>query len=141
VISILAPSQFNKSPSQEPSRPFNDSFSDTVTDTPSLANNSPPTIKVLYRLHPELQKHIDFASLMPYLNRHEILTENERHTLNDEKSTPALKVALLLGYLEKKNSENVDDFVRALHEEGTHTGHKELCKLLQDNDIHIHMKS
>lgn len=77
---------------------------------------------------------------MPYLNRHEVLTENERHNLNDEKNTPAMKVNLLLEYLEKKNDENVNDFVRALHEEGTHTGHKVLCNLLQDNDIHIHMK-
>jgi len=115
-------------------------FSDTAADSPSLSNNSPSTIKVLYRLHPELQKHIDFISLMPYLNRHEVLTENERHNLNDEKNTPAMKVNLLLEYLEKKNDENVNDFVRALHEEGTHTGHKVLCNLLQDNDIHIHMK-
>ena len=130
----------NKSLSRESSRPFSNSFSNTP-DSPSSANSFPPAIKVLYRLHPELQKHIDFVSLMPYLNRHEVLTENERHSLNDEKGTPAMKVNLLLGYLEKKNDENVNDFVRALHEEVTHTGHKELCKLLEDNDIHIHVES
>ena len=127
----------NKLQSREPfATEMTNSPSSTI-NSPSSTINSPSAIKVLYRLHPELLNYTNFVTLMPYLNRYEVLTENERHNLNDEKNTPAVKVNLLLQYLEKKNEETINDFVRALHEANIHTGHKKLCNLLQENGVHI----
>ena len=95
----------------------------------------PSTLKILFRLNPHLVQHIDFVTLLPYLNKYEILTSGERHFLNDDGKPHEKRVSNLLEYLEKKNKEAVDDFVKAISEEPTHKGHKELCRLLKKEGI------
>ena len=96
---------------------------------------APSTLNILLRLNPELVKYIDFVTLLPYLNKHQILTPGERHFLNDDGKQHEKRVSNLLEYLEKKNEEAVDDFVRAISEEPNHKGHKELCQLLKKEGI------
>lgn len=96
---------------------------------------APSTMKILLRLNPELVKFIDFVTLLPYLNKHEVLNPGERHFLNDDGNQHEKRVSNLLEYLEKKNEETVDDFVRAINEEPDHKGHKELCQLLKKEGI------
>ena len=69
------------------------------------------------------------------MNQREILTPGERHFLNDDGNQHEKRVSNLLEYLEKKNAETVDDFVRAMNKEPSHNGHKELCKLLKKQGI------
>ena len=96
---------------------------------------APSTMKILLRLNPELVKYIDFVTLLPYLNKYEILTTGERQFLNDDRKQHEKRVSNLLEYLEKKNDETVDAFVRAMNEEPSHNGHKELCRLLKEEGI------
>ena len=96
-------------------------------------SDAPSTMDILYELNPELQQHIDFDTLLPYMNRHKILTSEERNFLRNERNQQ--RVSKLLGYLEKKNEETIDDFVRALSEERSHSGHTELCRLLKKHGI------
>jgi len=117
--------------SQEPRCSFCGHLCDKIDPLPE---SNPPS-KILYMLHPEILKYIDFVSLMPYLNRYEVLTPNERESM--ERSTNVVKVNLFLEYLSKKSDETINDFVRALHQELTHTGHKELIQILHDRGIYL----
>ena len=92
-------------------------------------------MKILLRLNPELNKYIDFVTLLPYLNKYEILTTEERRFLNDDRNQQVKRVSNLLEYLEKKNDETINAFVRAMNEETSHNGHKELCRLLKTKGI------
>ena len=104
---------------------------DPTADQPDALS----TIKILYRLHPQLVQYIDFDTLLPYMNQCEILTPGERHFLNDDGNQREKRVSNLLEFLEKKKAETVDDFVRAMNKEPGHNGHKELCKLLKEQGI------
>ena len=95
----------------------------------------PSTMKILLRLNPELVRYIDFITLLPYLNKYGILNPAERQFLNDDRNQREKQVSNLLEYLEKKNEETVDDFVRAINEEPSHKGHRELCQLLKKEGI------
>ena len=97
-------------------------------------NNAPPTMKILLRLNPQLVQYIDFVTLLPYINKYEILTPTERQVLNND-GNQHKQVSNLLQYLENKKRETVDDFVRAISEEPDHSGHCELCKLLREQGI------
>ena len=99
------------------------------------APDGPSTLRILFKLNPKLVKYIDFATLLPYMNQYEILTSEERHYLNDDRNQSGKRVSNLLEYLEKKNPETVNDFVKALNAEPDHDGHKELCKLLKEQGI------
>ena len=107
-----------------------------ATDPIAEIHDGPPlTMKILLRLNPELVKYIDFVTLLPHMNKYEILTSEERHFLNDDRTQQQKRVSNLLEYLEKKNAETVDDFVRAIGAETSHNGHKELCQLLKKEGI------
>ena len=93
----------------------------------------PSTMEILYTLNPELEQYIDLVTLLPYMNRYGIVTPEERRFLNNESNQQ--RVSKLLGYLEKKNPETINGFVKAISEEPNHKGHKQLCKLLKERGI------
>ena len=107
-----------------------------ATDDPTAdENDAPLTMQILLKLNPQIVKYIDFVTLIQYLNKYEILNPDERHFLNDDRNQHEKRVSNLLEYLEKKNEETVNDFVRALNEEPNHNGHRELCRLLREHGI------
>ena len=92
---------------------------------------------VLYQLNPELNEYINMSSLVPYMNKHEILTKNERFYLNDNSKSPSDKVSYLLSYLEGEDPATVNNFLRALREEKEHSGHALLCSLLVQKGVNL----
>ena len=92
---------------------------------------------VLYQLNPELNQYINMSSLIPYMNKHKILTRKERFYLNDDSICPSDKVTYLLSYLEGKDLGTVNNFVKALKEENEHSGHALLCSMLIQKGVEL----
>ena len=90
---------------------------------------------IIYQLNPQMNKYINMVSLIPYLNKHGILTSDERFYLNNSSKSPSEKVTFLLQYLERKGEETVQKFLQALKEEREHSGHTELCRLLKQRGV------
>ena len=97
----------------------------------------PSTMDKIYQLNAEMCKYVNMMSLIPYLNKHGILTSEERYHLNSPHKSPSEKVNYLLEYLEGKGEATVQKFLIALKEAKEHTGHIELCKLLNEKDVKI----
>ena len=92
---------------------------------------------LLYQLNPELNDYINMSSLIPYMNKHKVLTRKERFYLNDASKCPSDKVTYLLSYLEGKDPDTVNGFVKALKEEKEHSGHALLCSLLVQKGVKL----
>ena len=92
---------------------------------------------IIYQLNPQMIKYINMVSLIPYLNKYGILTQEERFYLNNNHKSPTEKVNFLLTYLESKNEETVRNFLKAIKEAREHSGHTELCRLLRERGIEI----
>ena len=125
MVSFAGDSDVGKVP-MSPDRHIN---CDPTADQPDALS----TMEILYTLNPELEKYIDLVTLLPYMNRYGILTPEERRFLNNESNQH--RVSKLLGFLEKKNPETINNFVKAISEEPNHRGHKELCRLLKERGI------
>ena len=102
-------------------------------------NQEPPpsTMDIIYQLQPEMSRYINMMSLIPYLNKHAILTADQRYHLNSAFKSPGEKVNYLLEYLEGKGEDTVQKFLIALKEAKEHTGHIELCRLLNQRGVQI----
>ena len=85
---------------------------------------------LLNRYQPDFVTYLDLPSLIPYLNRHSLLTRQQDELLRNEHHTKQDRVLKLLEYIEGKGPEGYKKFVQALREERTHMGHKELYKCL-----------
>lgn len=92
-------------------------------------------MSTLRRLHPQLNKYTNLDCLVPFLNKYEILTDDDRWFLNSDSISPKQKIKNLLNSLNSKADESVHKFVLALKEEPEHSGHKELCNLIAQNLI------
>ena len=97
----------------------------------------PSTIDIIYQLQPEMSRYINMMSLIPYLNKYGILTTDQRFHLNSPHKSPGEKVFYLLQYLEGKDEDTVQKFLLALKEAKEHTGHIELCRLLNEKNVKI----
>lgn len=105
--------------------------------TTDLQSQAKAIMETIYQLHPEMSKHIDMISLIPFLNKYGILTQAERFYLSSETHSPPEKVTYLLQHLDCKGGITVKDFLKALHDANEHTGHIELCELLKEQGIEI----
>jgi len=95
------------------------------------------TMDIIWQLSPEMTRYINMMSLIPYLNKYGILTSDQRHHLNSPYKAPGEKVTYLLGFLESKGEETIQKFLLALKEAKEHTGHIELCRLLNKKGVNI----
>jgi len=98
---------------------------------------TPSSMDIIYQLNPQMIKYINLVSLVPYLNKHGILTSEERFYLSSSHKSPTEKVNHLLQYLESKGEDTVQKFLLALKEEKEHSGHIELCRLLKQNGVNM----
>ena len=106
--------------------------------TYSCANCDGSTIMdTLWQLHPEMIRYIKLNCLFPYLNRHKILTRDERFFFTDSSKSPYDKITKLLQILDSKDDGTVLKFLQALKEETEHTGHKNLCALITQKGIKL----
>ncbi|XP_065897157.1 uncharacterized protein [Dysidea avara] len=109
------------------------SYCETDPDMPysDCADFDDDTVmELLWELNPEMNKYINLDCLLPYLNRHKVLTRSERFCFNNSSKSQNEKIAYLLQVLDGKDSGTVLKFIRALKEETEHTGHMKLYSLL-----------
>ena len=71
-----------------------------------------------------IEEYINFDTLIPFLNKYQILTRNEMEFLTNNVILTAEKVNNLITlWIPRKNKEGLGNFVRALHEAHAHSGH------------------
>ena len=85
---------------------------------------------VLKKQQPELVRLINLLELVPYLNRHELLTNRENDILQNSLVPHHDRVLNLLQIIEKKGPDGYEKFLRALKEETSHLGHRQVVNIL-----------
>ena len=85
---------------------------------------------VLNKHQPELVQLINLPELVPYLNRHEVLTPRENEILQNSNVPHHDRVLKLLTFVQKKGSIGYDKFLQALKEETSHLGHRQAVNIL-----------
>ena len=85
---------------------------------------------LLEQHHPDIEQLLDLPTLIPRLNTHHLLTPGQAEHLSNEHYSHSQRVLKLLEYIQKKGAEGYRRFLRAIEEETTHMGHKELYAIL-----------
>ena len=79
-------------------------------------------------------KLLNIRELIPVLNKYGLLTQNENYDLiNDQVSCIERATNLVYLILPTKGPEAYGKFIKCIHEETEHAGHRELAKLLPLN--------
>ena len=82
------------------------------------------------KLHPIIKKHINFETLVPFLNSRAIFTDDEMDVLINA-SYKAEKVNKLITSLPTKDKDGIYNFVKALNDAHEHSGHGEILDNLK----------
>jgi len=88
--------------------------------------------RAIERCHPVITDHVEFETLIPFLNEHEIFTRSEMEYFNNRYYSNAEKVNKLIEWLPKKDENGIHNFVRALNEAHKHSGHSTILKHLYE---------
>ena len=99
--------------------------------------------RILHSIAPEFASSVNTESLLPYLQRHDLVTNSEAvHFIYQTHSlSPMDKNQLLLSCLDEKGMDHqrLISLLCSLNSEQEHSGHKEVAQKLQqlmmDNDI------
>lgn len=76
-------------------------------------------------------KLLNVMELVPVLNKHQLLTLHEKYQLlNDQVSCIERATNLVYVILPTKGPEAYGKFIKCIHEETEHAGHRELARLL-----------
>ena len=104
-------------------------------------NGDQSIMEIINTLHPELERFIKIDELLPFLNRHKVLTRNDREQLGPQSSTtPTMKTRQLLSILDSIGPVGEENFVKALFESSNDvSGHKHLIELLQSEGVTVQM--
>ena len=78
--------------------------------------------KAITKLHPIIKNHINFETLIPFLNYYAIFTDDEMDILMNA-SKKAEKVNELITSLPTKDKDGIYNFVKALNDAHQHSGH------------------
>ena len=74
---------------------------------------------------------LNFTELVPILNKHRLLTQNENYDLlNERVSQKEWANVLLYTTLPSKGPGAYEKFIKCIHEETEHAGHQYLAQLL-----------
>jgi len=94
--------------------------------------------EIIRKLHPAMEKNIVMEELVPYLNKHGLLTQIDKEILGPTSTTPpTLKTRQFLFNLHSKGPDGEKNFIKALFESAKVPGHQYLIKLLKDNGVTI----
>jgi len=83
----------------------------------------------LRHFQPTLVKYINLSALLPYLNKHLLLTDNENDILSNPSMPHRSRVQKLLQFMEAKGEKGFQLFLEAISEEPEHLGHKDLTEM------------
>ena len=93
-------------------------------------------LDAIIRSHVIIKKHINFDTLLPFLNQYNIFTSDEMEYFKKDIFITTDKVSKLMEWIPKKDKKGVYDFVRALDEACEHSGHVVILKHLYDICAH-----
>ena len=97
-------------------------------------------LEIITTLNPEMEQYIVVDEILPFLNRHNLLTRVDRERLGPQSTTsPTLKTRQLQSILDSIGPDGEENFVKALYESSSVPGHRHLIKLLQDNGVTIEL--
>ena len=85
--------------------------------------------ELIRRAHDVIQRHIDFATLMQYFNKHDVFSSDDKYQFTH--NSPTAGVNYLIEQITKKGKGDARKFILALHDGTEHTGHKEILKALK----------
>ena len=74
---------------------------------------------------------VNLEALLPYLQQHHLLTDNEQSYLSNTLYSSTDRAQMLLRYLKHKGDGSLQMFLCSLNLEHEHKGHKDLAKKLK----------
>ena len=87
--------------------------------------------RVLNLIAPDFTVLINMESLLPFLQKHNLVTSNEDYHLRNIIYSPTERAQKLLGYLQHKGDGCLQKFLCCLNSADEHTGHKDLAEKLK----------
>ena len=88
------------------------------------------TSQILNQLAPAVSSSINLNELMPFLQKHELLTNDEIYDLTNPATAPGKAAQLLLRILKSKGDGTLQKFLCSLNSERRHLGHKDIATKL-----------
>ena len=79
-----------------------------------------------------ITEKINFATLIPYLNKYSIFTRREMTIFNSPALIQGDKASSLIEWLGKKEDEGVKNFIRALNDASEHSGHANILQCIHE---------
>ena len=98
------------------------------------------TSQILDRLATTVSSSINLNELMPFLQKHGLVTNDENYHLTSTATAPGEAAQLLLRILKSKGDGTLQKFLCSLNSETQHLGHKYIATELSDliNRYHHH---
>ena len=87
--------------------------------------------KILNSIASNLTALVNLEALLPYLQHHHLLTDNEESYLSNMLYSSTERAQMLLSYLKHKGDGSLQMFLCSLNLEYEHKGHKELAEKLK----------
>ena len=86
---------------------------------------------ILRKYQPSLVEHISLPDLLPHLNHHSVVTEEENKLLLDLSLSSKERVLKLISFVSDKSGFVYTAFMQALEDEQDHPGHRQLVGILK----------
>lgn len=96
-----------------------------------LTYSHPQLLDAIIKIHPIIDTHIDFSTLIPFFNSYGIFTDAEIKYFYSDHQSDKSKVNKLIESLKAKHEKGVYDFVRALNDGHEHSGHVTILEHLR----------
>ena len=87
--------------------------------------------RVLNSIAPDFTVLVNMETLLPFLQKHDLLTSNEEYHLRNIMYSPTERAQKLLSYLKHKGDGCLQKILCCLNSAGEHAGHKELAEKLK----------
>jgi len=88
--------------------------------------------EILNHIAVDFTKYINLDALLPYLQSHQMLTNDQVYYCRSSSSTPTKKAKELLRLLKQKGKKSLQKLLCCLTNETTHSGHKNVATKLKD---------
>ena len=98
------------------------------------------TSQILDQLAPTISSSVNLNELMPFLQKHGLITDDENYHLTSTATARGEAAQLLLHILKYKGDGTLQKFLCSLNSETQHLGHKDIATKLSDliNKYHNH---
>ena len=90
------------------------------------------TTQILDQLAPTVSSSINLIELMPFLQKHRLVTKNENYHLTSPTTAPGEAAQQLLCILKSKGDGTLQKFLCSLNSEKQHLGHKDIATKLTE---------